>query len=77
MTELSDHTPSSPPHADGYAYRRPLRARELSPAIGAAIGAAIVAGVAVFYFTRLYLERAPLLPVQKRPGTGRPTRRAT
>jgi hypothetical protein len=39
-----------------YYYRRSLSARELLPAVGAALGA----GVAVFYLTKLFLERTPL-----------------
>ena len=39
-----------------YYYRRPLRARELLPALGAAIGAGAVA----FYVAKLFLERTPL-----------------
>jgi hypothetical protein len=39
-----------------YYYRRSLNARELLPAIGAAIGA----GVVVFYLAKLFLERTPL-----------------
>ena len=39
-----------------YYYRRSLSVRELLPAIGAALGA----GVVVFYLTKLFLERTPL-----------------
>ena len=45
-----------------YYYRRPLRFRELLPAIGAGIGAGLVA----FYLTRLMLQRTPL-EVERRP----------
>ena len=41
---------------DRYFYRRPLRFRELWPAIGAGIGAGLIA----FYITRLMLQRTPL-----------------
>lgn len=40
----------------GYYYRRPLRPRELLPAIGVAVGAGLLA----FYVTRLLLQRTPL-----------------
>jgi hypothetical protein len=39
-----------------YYYRRELEVRELLPAVGAAVGAALV----VFYITRLFLQRTPL-----------------
>ena len=39
-----------------YSYRRPLRLRELLPAIGIGIGA----GLFAFYVTRLLLQRTPL-----------------
>jgi hypothetical protein len=39
-----------------YYYRRPLRLRELLPAIGLGIGA----GLFAFYVTRLLLQRTPL-----------------
>ena len=57
---------------DGYVFRRPLSGRELLPAIGAAV----VTGLCAFYMARLFLERTPLLPEQRRLGkhhaTGRP-----
>ena len=49
---------------DGYVYRRPLEPRELIPAIGAGI----VTGLAAFYVARLFLERTPLLPEERRVG---------
>lgn len=49
---------------DGYVYRRPLEAGELIPAIGAGI----VTGLAAFYVARLFLERTPLLPEERRLG---------
>ena len=49
---------------DGYVYRRPLEARELIPAIGAGI----VTGLAAFYVARLFIERTPLLPEERRLG---------
>jgi hypothetical protein len=39
-----------------YSYRRPLRLREMLPAIGIGIGA----GLFAFYVTRLLLQRTPL-----------------
>ena len=58
---------------DGYVYRRTLATRELVPAIGVGI----VAGLAAYYVTRLFLERTPLLPEERRRGkhhaSGRPT----
>jgi hypothetical protein len=48
----------------GYVYRRPLTGRELIPAIGAGL----VTGLAGFYVARLFLERTPLLPEERRLG---------
>jgi hypothetical protein len=39
-----------------YSYRRPLRTRELLPAIGIAIGAGLLA----FYVTKILMQRTPL-----------------
>ena len=49
---------------DGYVYRRPLSGTELLPAIGVGI----VAGLAAFYVARLFTERTPLLPEERRLG---------
>lgn len=49
---------------DGYVYRRALSGRELLPAIG--IG--IASGLAGYYVARLFLERTPLLPEERRLG---------
>jgi hypothetical protein len=49
---------------EGYVYRRPLRGSELLPAIGVGV----VAGVAAFYVARLFLQRTPLLPEDRRLG---------
>jgi hypothetical protein len=49
---------------EGYVYRRRLSHRELIPAVGAGI----VTGLAAFYVARLFLERTPLLPEQRRLG---------
>lgn len=48
----------------GYVYRRTLRASELLPAIGVGIAA----GLAAFYVARLFLQRTPLLPEERRLG---------
>ena len=45
-------------------YRRSLTGRELIPAIGAGL----VTGFAGFYLARLFLERTPLLPEERRLG---------
>ena len=39
-----------------YYYRRSLTVRELLPAVGAAVGTAVVA----FYVVKLFMERTPL-----------------
>jgi len=62
-------TPKSPSprlttRLDGYVYRRPLTERELLPAIGVGV----VAGLAAFYVARLFIERTPLLPEERRLG---------
>lgn len=49
---------------DGYVYRRSLTSRELLPAVGAGI----VAGLAGYYVARLFLQRTPLLPEERRTG---------
>ncbi|HKP15726.1 MAG TPA: hypothetical protein VJT85_06665 [Gemmatimonadaceae bacterium] len=48
----------------GYVYRRPLSVSELLPAIGVGVAA----GVAAFYVARLFLQRTPLLPEERRLG---------
>lgn len=54
---------SQPPRIPGYTVRRPLGARDLLPAVGAAVALGLVG----FYVTRLLLERTPLLsPTEKR-----------
>lgn len=58
---------------DGYVYRRTLDARELIPAIGAGI----VTGLVAFYVARLFLERTPLLPEERRLGKHHASGRAT
>jgi len=49
---------------EGYVYRRPLTGSELLPAIGVGVAA----GLAAFYVTRLFLQRTPLLPEERRLG---------
>jgi H+/Cl- antiporter ClcA len=49
---------------EGYVFRRSLEPRELLPAIGVGV----VAGLAAFYVARLFLERTPLLPEERRRG---------
>jgi hypothetical protein len=49
---------------DGYVFRRPLDGAELLPAIG--IG--VAAGLTAFYVARLFLQRTPLLPEERRLG---------
>jgi hypothetical protein len=48
--------------SEEYTYRRKLRATELLPAAGAAVGV----GLAVFYVARLLLQRTPVLPTERR-----------
>lgn len=57
---------------DGYVYRRSLDAQELIPAIGAGI----VIGLAGFYVAKLFLERTPLLPEDRRKGKHHASARA-
>jgi len=57
-------TPRLTGRLDGYVYRRELSGREVIPAIGVGI----VAGLAAFYVARLFLERTPLLPEDRRRG---------
>ncbi|CAN5920769.1 hypothetical protein BH11GEM2_BH11GEM2_20780 [soil metagenome] len=68
-------TPPSPQTArlERYVYRRQLDARELIPAIGAGI----VTGLAAFYVARLFLERTPLLPEDRRHAAHHTSGRAT
>ena len=81
MAQPVDRPPRPTTRLEGYVYRRALSARELVPAIGAGIAA----GLAGFYVARLFLERTPLLPEERRlgkhhttgakQGSGRATRR--
>jgi len=62
--ESKSRSPRHTTRLDGYVYRRPLSGRELLPAIG--IG--VMAGLAAFYVVRLFTERTPLLPEERRLG---------
>ena len=64
MADSKEESQRQTTRLDGYVYRRPLEARELIPAIGAGI----VTGLAAFYVARLFLERTPLLPEERRLG---------
>ena len=64
MADTRKNTERQITRLDSYVYRRPLDARELIPAIGAGI----VTGLAAFYVARLFLERTPLLPEDRRAG---------
>ena len=60
-----------------YYYRRDLSAAELLPAVGAAVGAALV----TFYVARVLIQRTPLTTdatpaSSRRPGGRRPARGA-
>jgi hypothetical protein len=56
--------PRSSAEVDEYHFRRPLRAKELLPAV--AIGLAV--GLAAFYVAALFEQRTPLRPGRHRPG---------
>jgi hypothetical protein len=62
MTKPSKRPPRLTTRLEGYVYRRALSGRELIPAIGAGIAM----GFAGFYVARLFLERTPLLPEDRR-----------
>jgi hypothetical protein len=64
MTKSSDRPSRETSRLEGYVYRRTLSGRELIPAIGAGV----VTGLAAFYVARLFLERTPLLPEERRLG---------
>ena len=67
MTRTADARSRTPQHTErlqGYVYRRPLHGPELLPALGVGVAAGLVA----FYVTRLFLERTPLLPEERRLG---------
>jgi hypothetical protein len=64
MAKSFDRPSRATARLEGYVYRRPLSGRELIPAIGAGV----VTGLAAFYVARLFLERTPLLPEDRRMG---------
>lgn len=64
MTKHSDRPSREVARLEGYVFRRPLSGRELIPALGAGI----VTGLAGFYVAKLFLERTPLLPEDRRLG---------
>jgi hypothetical protein len=64
MAKSSDRPSRQTERLEGYVYRRTLSERELIPAVGAGI----VVGLAAFYVARLFLERTPLLPEDRRIG---------
>src|SRR5260221_8260444 len=64
MALPTDRQPRHTARLEGYVYRRSLAKRELLPAIGVGVAA----GLAAFYVTRLFLERTPLLPEERRLG---------
>jgi hypothetical protein len=64
MAKTSDRPSREAARLEGYVYRRRLSGRELIPALGAGI----VTGLAAFYVARLFLERTPLLPEDRRIG---------
>ena len=72
MAEPKELPPRLTTRLDGYVYRRSLESRELIPAIGAGI----VTGLAAFYVAKLFLERTPLLPEERRTGKHHATGRA-
>jgi hypothetical protein len=73
MVDPKKSTERQTTRLDGYVYRRQLDTRELIPAIGAGIAV----GLAAFYVARLFLERTPLLPEERRIGKHHASGRAT
>jgi hypothetical protein len=73
MADPTKSTERQTTRLDGYVYRRRLDTRELIPAIGAGIAV----GLAAFYVARLFLERTPLLPEERRLGKHHASGRAT
>jgi hypothetical protein len=64
MAKSSERPSREVARLEGYVYRRTLSGRELIPAVGAGI----VTGLAAYYVARLFLERTPLLPEDRRIG---------
>ena len=73
MADLKHQAPQHTSRLEGYVYRRPLEMRELIPAIGAGV----VTGLAAFYVAKLFLERTPLLPEERRHGKHHASGRST
>ena len=73
MADTLKSTERQSTRLDGYVYRRRLDGRELIPAIGAGVAV----GLAAFYVARLFLERTPLLPEERRIGKHHASGRAT
>ena len=64
MAKSPDRPSREVARLEGYVYRRQLLGRELIPALGAGL----VTGFAAYYVARLFLERTPLLPEDRRLG---------
>jgi hypothetical protein len=64
MAKSSNRPSREVARLEGYVYRRKLTGRELIPAVGAGV----VTGLAAYYVARLFLERTPLLPEDRRIG---------
>jgi hypothetical protein len=73
MRDPNDRSPRETKRLEGYVYRRRLGLTELVPAIGAGI----VTGFAAYYLAKLFLERTPLLPEERRLGMHHASDRAT
>lgn len=73
MVDDKQSMPRQSTRLDGYVYRRRLSERELLPALGVGL----LAGLAGFYVARLFLERTPLLPEERRTGSHHASGRAT
>lgn len=71
-TEPDKVSPRQTTRLDGYVYRRSLDSSEVIPAIGAGI----VVGLAAFYIARLFIQRTPLLPEERRLGKHHASARA-
>ena len=64
MAKLKTRSNRQTTRLDGYVYRRSLSSRELIPAVGVGVAAGLVA----FYVARLFIQRTPLLPEERRRG---------
>jgi hypothetical protein len=63
-SKAPSRSPRPTARLEGYVYRRSLNEREVLPAVGVGIAAGLVA----FYVARLFLQRTPLLPEERRLG---------